>query len=362
LWAFGRIDSNIAYADTDITVEEADLLRVKRQLLDQTSVAYARAQGAQQRLRVAEDNVAALDKLYQQIQRREQGRLASVADVRLALARLAQARAQLERFEGERAIALTDLQALTQIPVRVDPAVPEPMTRLPDVAEVEALAQERSADVILKTRLVALAEANSEREKTASLPTFYLQADRNFDQPSLSDSARVGVVLEGSLDGMGLAAVGRSKAAVARQRAAVEDLKTTRNEVRRAVNSLYTNRQLQGSLMDAQGRSVEVLKEVLASYHRQYAAGLKAWLDVLNMQRELAEQRLLQAQAENEWLIYSLKLVALTGGFDGLEERNEGGTPGYARDGAGASASRAQTEADASPLAMSGLDSLRRHH
>ena len=57
-------------------------------------------------------------------------------------------------------------------------------------------------------------------------------------------------------------------------------------------------------------------KELFASYQRQYDAGSKTWLDLLNMQRELNEQHLQKAQADNEWLIASLKLAALTGRLD----------------------------------------------
>jgi len=318
IWAFGRIDSVIAYADADLTAEQADLLRVKRQFMDQTAVAYARVMGSQQRLRVAEDNVAILDKLHRQIQRREQGQLASVADVRLALARLVQARAQKERFQGELTVAESELRALTQVAVAVERTVPDRLTQLPGLSELERLAQERSADVLLKTRRIAVAQADVEREKTSPMPTVYLQADRYYNQPGYGNDVRVGVVMDAALDGLGLTAVGRSHAAQARLQAGIEDLNTTRNEISRLVRSLHANRQLQQNLISSQDQEVTELAEILASYRRQYEAGYKAWLEVLNMQRELTDQQQQLVQAENEWLINTLKLAALTGGLDAL--------------------------------------------
>ena len=318
LWAFGRIDSNIAFADADVQAEQADLVRLRRQLLDQTAVAYARVQGSQARLRIAEDNVAALDRLYQQVLRREQGQLASTADVRLALARLAPARAQQERYQGELAVALTELRTLTQVPVAADRPVPEALTLLPDAAALEDLALAESAEVLLKNQQVERARAEVKREDAAPMPTVYLQADRYFNHPAFGSDNQVGVVFEASLDGLGFAAAGRSNAADARLQAGMDELSSTRNEISRSVSSLYTNRRAQQSLIEAYGQSVTELSEILASYQRQYEAGQKAWLDVLNIQRELTEQRLQQLQAENDWLIYSLKLAALTGGLDGL--------------------------------------------
>lgn len=318
LWAFGRIDSAIAYADADVRVEGADLLRVKRQLIDQTAVAYARVIGIMQRRGVAERNVMSLEKLHQQIQRREQGQLASVADVRLALARLVQARAQRDRYEGERVVAVSELLALTRVPVVVEATVPVAQQNLPAIGELEVLALEASADVRLKAQQEALAMADVRREETSSRPTVLLQADRYVNQPAYGNDMRFGVVLEATLDGAGFSAMGRNKAAGARMQAATDGLSATRNEVSRNVQNLYYNRASQQGQISAQRDTVTELTAILASYQRQYEAGQKAWLDVLNMQREMTEQLLAQAQAESDWLIYTLKLTALTGGLDAL--------------------------------------------
>ena len=318
VWAFGRIDSNIAYADADVTAEKADLLRVQRQLMDQTVTAYVQVQGAQKRQRIAEDYVASLDKLYQQIQRREQGQMASMADVRLALARLLQARAQQDRYRSEVVIAENDLLSLTQIPVHVDHDVPDSMTHLPGDAELEELAQQQSADVVLKTRQAALAQAEVRRELSSSMPTLYLEADRYLNQAPYGGDFRVGVTLEAALDGLGFASHGRNMAADARRQAALDELNATRNEISRTVRSLNANRQLQQSLIRSQNQSVKELAEILDSYQRQYEAGYKAWLEVLNMLQELNGQQLQQAQAESDWLTNTLRLVALTGGFDAV--------------------------------------------
>lgn len=323
LWAFGRIDSVIAYADADILTDEADLVRVKRRLMDQTAVAYARVQGSRQRLTVAVDNIARLDILYQQIKRREQGHLAPLADVRIAYSRLLQGRAQKERFKSELTIAESELLALTQIPVDTSQSVPASMTRIPELAQVEALAQAKSSEVLFKTQRVDLSRTEVEREKVSSMPTVYLQAERYYNQPAYDDDSRVGVVMEANLDGMGFLAAGRSKEAGARLQASKEDLSATRNELSRTVKSLYANRELQQSLIYSQNQSVSELTEIVASYQRQYESGFKSWLEVLNMQRELNDQQLQQAQAESEWLIYTLKLVVLTGGLDALVEKEK---------------------------------------
>ncbi len=84
-----------------MSTERADLLRVRRQLLEDTAVAYAAVRGSQQHIDIARQNVTEHEKLSDQIQRRVAGQLASSADARLAAARLAEARALLERAISE---------------------------------------------------------------------------------------------------------------------------------------------------------------------------------------------------------------------------------------------------------------------
>ncbi|WP_432464644.1 TolC family protein [Agarivorans sp. QJM3NY_33] len=323
VWAFGRIDSGIAYADADQLAEEADLLRVKRQLMEQTAVAYAQVIGTILRVQVAQENIAALNTLYLQIARRHQGQLASQADISLALARLNQARAKKQRYEGERSVAESELLALTQVPIGITLNLPERLTQLGRTEQLKLMAQQQSADVRLKMQRIEVARANIDREKTAAMPTVYLQAERYFDDPSYGSDIQLAVVIEASLDGLGFTSRGRSNAAVSLMQASKQDLNSTRNEIARQVTSLGANRATQENLIASQQVVVEELATILVSYQRQYEAGYKAWLDVLNMQRELNEQQLQQVQAKNDWLIVSLKLAVLTGSLDQLVDIQE---------------------------------------
>ena len=322
LWAFGRIDNSIAFADADTDVERTDLLRLQRQLLEQTAVAYATVVGSRQRLQVLEENLAAHQLLYDQISRREQGQLASTADVRLAATRLSQSRARVQRYLGELEIAESDLLALTQIPLPAQLPIAEGLLQ---ISEGEALRQavlHGSAEIRYKKQEIERAKADVDQARTASMPTIYLQAEQDYNQPAFRDDNRVSLVLEGTLEGMGFASRGRTGAAVAQQSAAEDDLRFTINELERDVRRLQRNRQLQAELIQVQGESLVELNAVLGSYQRQYTAGTKSWLDVLNIQREFSEQHLQLVQAESDWVIYSLQLAALTGGLDALAGLN----------------------------------------
>lgn len=322
IWAFGRIDSTIAYADVDAQAEVADLLRVQRQLLDQAAVAYVRAHGARLRAQVGEDNQTQLQRLYERIKRRELGQLASPADVRLAQARLTQARAQRDRLESEWQLAQTELDALTQIPVDSRVAVPAEIRALGAAPTLDALlaaAQAQHADLRLKDQHTQLTEADITKEKLAAMPGVFIQADHSFNSAAGQGSnSSIGFVFEAGLDNLGFATRGRVRGAEARRDAARADRDSTLSEVQRLIKSLHLQRQTQHQMIASQQQSVDELLSLLASYQRQYEAGYKSWLEVLNMQRELTEQRLLYVQAETDWLTHALRLAALLGSLDSL--------------------------------------------
>lgn len=318
LWAFGRIDNNIAFADAQTEAEQADLLRVRRQLLEQTAVAYARVQGSRRSLEVAAENIDAHRQLHRQIQRRARGELASGADVSLATTRLAQAETRHELLLGELDVALNELQSLTQITVDTTPGVPDALLRLPVPEMLEELALENSAEILHKQRLIAGARAGVAQARTAAMPTLYLQLDQDYDQPGYGNDSRAGLVLEGSLDGLGFASRGRTRTALAEQNAAEQALLNARNDTTRISQRLIRQRQLQQTLQASLAMSIQELDSLLDSYRRQYETGTKSWQDLLNIQRELADQRLQQVQAQNDWLVYSLQLMTLIGGFDAL--------------------------------------------
>lgn len=316
LWAFGRIDNQIAYSDADADAERADLLRVQRQLLESTALAYASVLSSRKRLLVAQDNTLTHQALFGQIQRRERGQLASRADVNLAATRLAQSVAREQRYVGELEVALSDLLAWTQQPVAAVQPVPARLTALPSGEAVLEMALDHSAEVAHKQQLVERGRAAVDQVRSAAMPTVYLQAEHWREQSGAGRDSRISVVVEGAFEGLGGAVRGQTRAALSQLEAAQQDLAAARNDTGRSVRRIVGNRQTLQAVIDTQAISLQDLATLLDSYRRQYDAGTKSWLDLLNMQRETSEQQLQQVQAEGDWLAQSLQLQALVGGLD----------------------------------------------
>ena len=317
LWAFGKIDAPIQLERMQLRTEQFSLLQVQRQLLAQTVVAYARVIGIRRQIQIANDNIAEHERLFRQIENRQRGQLASQADVQLALSRLLQARAQGERLESELFVVTAELRALTQVEVPSSDPVSPVLLQPKDRSTTEALALANDASILEKESLISVAESQVRVQKNSSNPTIYAEVEhRLYDSNTSSGATSVGIVLEARVEGMGFNTIGRVNTAAAQVDAAHQELSAARNQVSLEVSSLLANLFLQDQLRRDQAASVVAVRQTSESYLRQYESGLKSWLDVLNMQRELTEQLFLLERAENEWKVINLRLSAITGELD----------------------------------------------
>jgi adhesin transport system outer membrane protein len=316
LWAFGKIEGPIARERSRFAAETLSLLQLQRQLLGQTAVAYEQIQGVRLRLLVADENIAELDNLYRRVERRQVGQLATEADVRIAFSRLTQAQAQREQLVGALQVAENELWALTQSELESEAPVSAELAALPQDSLVLEQALEISAEIRNKKLLIEVAKHNVAYERVAATPTLYLEAQRYLLDYSTTDKTTVSLTLEGDLDGLGWSAFNRSKAASSQVDAARHDWRSTYNGVQLQVKSLLSNYRLQVRLEQALQVSVDAVRATRESYLRQYDSGRKSWLEVLNIQRELTEQRLQLAQAQSDRLVIALSLAALIGQLD----------------------------------------------
>ncbi|TFH67488.1 TolC family protein [Gammaproteobacteria bacterium LSUCC0057] len=327
LWAFGKISQSIDQAEANSAVERLGVDQVRRELLTRTAVSFARIEGIVARQRVARQNVAEHERLYEQIQRRQEGQLASDADVRLAYSRLLQAKATLQRLHGEYRIALSDLERLTLLPVTELAPVSAEYLLLPQEQDLWQLALANSIDLAQKQAALEAADVAIRQAKSASLPTLYLQAEHDFYESKNNfadlNEDRAGLVLEASLDGAGFTSLGQVRSAVARRSAAEQDIDVTRNELRYRVEQLKSNLRLQNQLVEALSATVTALEGTAESFLRQYETGRKSWLDLLNTQRELQQQQLELEQSVNERLTIALQINALIGGLDAIVAERE---------------------------------------
>jgi adhesin transport system outer membrane protein len=320
LWVGGRISGGIKSSEARLAVARASLLALQRSMIEQTATAYAALQGARRRLANAERNVAEHGRLRDLISRRQVGGLTSEADVRLAGARLAQAVSQREQVRALVVRSRYDLFALTQHPIEGLVPVPDPLTRRTERAKIVSFLETQSAVVLLRQAEVEVARATAELSGSELMPSLYGRLERDVYAAdrygNIPPETRVGVVLEGSTEGLGLTGWKRVKAADSRVKTALEQVGAARNEVRRAAQSLMADEEMLLRVMESSEILVNATEDTMESFLRQYDAGRKTWVDVLNTQRELSDAWQGLEQNRTSLLETRLRLMAMLGELD----------------------------------------------
>jgi len=320
LWVGGRIDGTIDQANVKLKIGKLALLGVRRQLMENTAAVYATVQGARLRLEAAKLNVAEHERLKTLITRRESGGIASHADIQMASSRLSQALAQQIQLDGTLKHSLNDLQVLTQQQLSALEPVTDNLALLPEISGIPSAIEKASATVQQKIVEVELARVASDLAVANMLPSLHAKFEQDVytatQHGETPQGTRLGVVLQGSIEGLGFTGWKRIKSSDARVDAAKRDVENARNDVNRQAQALLTDLQSLQLVLQSYEQLVMSTAETLASFMRQYDAGRKSWVDVLNTQRELSDARLSLEQTRSSLLETRLRLAVELGNLD----------------------------------------------
>jgi outer membrane protein, adhesin transport system len=320
LWTGGRIEGGINQATVKQKIGTLALLDVQRQLMESTVATYAAILGDRKRLEAAILNVHEHERLQTLITRRASGGIASQADIQLASSRVSQAIAQRLQLEATLLRTQNDLLALTQQAIPAVEQVPSNLTELPATDGIAADVEKISATVQQRLLEVELARTATDLATADMLPTLYVKMEQDMYTSTadgeIPQGNRVGVVLEGNIEGLGLSGWKRVKSSESRVGAAKKNVESARNDVRRQVQGLLTDLNSQQLILQSNELLVQSTEKTLDSFMRQYDAGRKSWVDVLNTQRELSDARLNLEQTRSALLVTKLRLAAQCGQFD----------------------------------------------
>jgi adhesin transport system outer membrane protein len=113
--------------------------------------------------------------------------------------------------------------------------------------------------------------------------------------------------------GSGVSAWPSMDAAVKRIEASQSAYESGVREVTEKVSSQWVEVKSFKEMLDVTNQYVGASQEVMASYLRQYTAGRKTWLEVLNAQREWVQARYAQVDNAFAYKLGVYKLDVLTG-------------------------------------------------
>ncbi len=330
LWTGGRLSGNLARSQARAAMAEADLREVRQQLALRVVQAWSEALVAGLKRKAFEANRTMHERLLRLVESRRSEGISAQADVALARSRLDTLNAELDATTAQFDTALERLRLLSGQRVGAElvdafPGQPLPV-REAGLAELLAAASGQSPALVKAQAQIKVAESDIQLARAALSPEVYLRLERQYGSHSQGGGAptnRVFIGVSTALGG-GLSSLSGVAAAVAQHQAAQDDLQSQQlalNEQVQADHKLALAAQSRRAGLESARQAAE---DVLASYERQFLAGRKQWIDLMNAAREQAQSDAQLADAMGAGQLANWRLALLSRGVEaGLEESSQ---------------------------------------
>jgi adhesin transport system outer membrane protein len=305
LWNAGRISAGVDAAGRRLAAADAAVLEVRQELGLKVIAAWAEAKRQQARAAYVASGVTEHRKLLQMIERRVQQEVSPAVDRNFAESRLLQVLNDLSAAQQALGNALTQLSQLAGQPVVLadgTSADAGPISR--EVALAQALANSPT----LK-RLVAEEEA-ADADVASKRSGLWPQLSLRVESATGEAASRRALLVLTAQPGAGLSASAGVAAAVARREAIRLSREAAARDIQEQIAIDWDDRQASIARLSHARLSKAMSAQVFESYTRQYVAGRKTWIDVLNAVREATQAELVLAdfQAQSEAAAERLRL------------------------------------------------------
>ncbi len=329
LWTGGRITANIATTQAKLTAAESAFVDAQRQILLRTTSLFAELVRVGSRLDAARENIAEHERLLGLIQRRSDSGIASPSEVVSAKARLQQARTELVQLQTAALNARSELEQITGMTI-AEIKVPKPdLEAAPNVVELIDRAMAYSPELRRLAAETVAASAEIDSRKAAILPKLSVRHEQLWGNDRRTSASYVALTMQ---TGNGLSAVSAISEAASQRSAAMDRESTTRRDIAVSVRNDW-NKVLSAKAETAVLRELtESTRDMYESFVRQYAAGRKSWLDVLNARSESIKARNTLVDTEWNGMLASWRLQIATGDLSAGNLTRLSGGPGQGSD------------------------------
>jgi adhesin transport system outer membrane protein len=325
LWTGGRLSAGVNKAEAGLAVSQASLEEARLQLGLRVVQAYGDWLSAHLKTLANEKSLATHNRLHDQVKRRVNEGTSANSDLTLAIARLEAISAELTAVRAQGEVAIARLGQFLGNPVDAALLMKEVASPYSLTGNMQGVL-EQAIDInpsIIKAQATARVQEVVIDEKRADLsPEIFVRAERQYGNYTFANGPPENRFFVGltSRFGAGLSTLSGIEAARLQYTAALTDIEVQTRAVNEQVLSDYALAQSIASRIAAVYKSLSAANDVLSSYNRQFLAGRKSWLDVMNAARELTQTETQLADLHATQVVVTWRLGAYTRGIGALTE------------------------------------------
>ena len=299
-------------AESLLTASEYGVLEAEEDVAKRVVNAYGDWYKAYSKIKALEMADKEYAKFVQLINLRYESGVSSKSEIDLAVSRLNQNRVDLF---GQKSLLSNALNTLNQLvgedfnQVLLTENMPKYL-ELPTRDDVLSQAIEVSNTLNRMRAESEAAKADAIIARAQSFPQVSLQAQKQngnqyvANQPGISS---IGFVVQYNTDS-GFATVASSMSAYTRAQATATNIETSKKDLIEHINSDYTEYEFSKLKSDTLYQADKLNAKLIESYSRQYLAGKKSWIDLMNGVREMTQTKVTVVDMEASLLTSSWRL------------------------------------------------------
>jgi len=323
LWTAGRLTAGVGRAEAASAVAMAQMEETRLQLALRTIQAWGEWRAGHQKLIAQRESLQTHQRLVALIQRRVEGGVSAVADEVMAQGRLEQTQSELALAQAQQVSALARLEQLTG--QRIEGAQLEGLDigAIEPIEPIELLLDRawRNSPTALKLEAqMRQQEMDVQIRKAQLMPEVYARAERqqgSFSSSGLSSANRFFIGLSAT-PGAGLSAVSGVDAANARLQALQGDIESARRALAEQLSLEHVSARSQQTRRQSLVAGLRSIQAMVASWDRQFLAGRKTWVEVMNAARELAQAQTTLAEVDAAYVAATWRLAVLSEGVPAI--------------------------------------------
>jgi len=323
LWTGGRLGANLDKSEARVLMADAGLVESKHVFAARVIQAWGDLVVAQRKLQAYTNSRDTHVRLLAMVQRRQTEGVSAASDVLLANSRIGVLNAEIDLLQAQQKTALDRLSSLSGRRLSLsslDMGVNLPLFQGQDLLSLVAEAQLLSPSVQAATHAADAAMADIRLARSSLLPEMYLRYEHQQGNHATADAPNTNRVFVGfnTVLGAGLSSFSGVSRAVAQHEAAKQDIDVKKQSVQEQVESDWALWQAAQQRLRNLQLANQASIDIVESYERQFLAGRKQWLDLMNAAREQAQSASQLADAVGALQVSGLRLLMVTRGVEAL--------------------------------------------
>lgn len=308
LWDAGRVQGGIAESKALAQISQINVDLQRQELSLQIVAGWQALAGSIARISVAKEALRRLEGFEMQMQRRVQAKASPIIDLELVSARLLQTSVELLSAQSSLRGALVRLEQLSgrqglaqQVPtIEAPPSVQATQPFADALTNMDLRLVAVDSDSAAKARTEGvLAQARLETRQANQWPQVYARLDLPMGRPPGGNSGRpIAFIGLSYTPGAGLSNLAQAQAQATRVQSQEQTLSAAIRLMEEALQNDREEFDNSRARVIALGQASQGAVLVLESFERQFQAGRKTWVDLLNAVRDLAQNQYAQADTQ----------------------------------------------------------------